>query len=139
MAASALATLKIGNYIGGFATRCSSSESRLRELESDWVIRTGRSTVNASSRCIRREVYYSGHVQGVGFRFSTQRVAADFAVDGCVRNLPDGRVHLVAEGEADEVERFLQAVRDRMGAYIDDVSNDQLAASGEFTGFRIRY
>lgn len=95
--------------------------------------------MNLPSRFLRREVHYSGHVQGVGFRFTTQRVAKQFAVDGYVRNLPDGRVQLVAEGERGELERFLQAVRDRLEDHIDNVSDDTQAASGEFTGFVIRY
>ena len=46
----------------------------------------------------RRRIYYSGRVQGVGFRFSTQRLASGFAVAGSVKNLRDGRVEVVAEG-----------------------------------------
>jgi acylphosphatase len=95
--------------------------------------------VNPSSRCRRREVRYSGHVQGVGFRFTTQQIARHFAVDGYVRNLSDGRVQLVTEGESEELDRFLQAVHERMGDHIDDVSADTQAPSGEFKGFSIRY
>jgi acylphosphatase len=46
----------------------------------------------------RRTVFYSGLVQGVGFRYTTQRIAQQHAFAGFVRNLPDGRVQLVAEG-----------------------------------------
>jgi acylphosphatase len=68
---------------------------------------------------ICKRVYYSGRVQGVGFRYTAQHLAAGHAVAGHVRNLPDGRVELLAEGEADEVERFLAAVAGRMAPNID--------------------
>jgi acylphosphatase len=57
-------------------------------------------------------IYYSGNVQGVGFRYTAKSVAAGFEVSGTVRNLPDGRVELVAEGTPEELETFRQAVRD---------------------------
>jgi acylphosphatase len=57
-------------------------------------------------------VFYSGHVQGVGFRYTVRSVAAGFEVTGTVRNLSDGRVELVAEGPKRELEDFLNAIRD---------------------------
>lgn len=69
-----------------------------------------------------RRVYYSGRVQGVGFRFTARHVARRFEVGGSVRNLPDGRVELVAEGVREEIDAFLQAVQDALGRYIRDVA-----------------
>jgi acylphosphatase len=57
-------------------------------------------------------IYYSGHVQGVGFRYTAKTVAAGFEVTGTVRNLPDGRVELIAEGTRAELEAFRTAIRD---------------------------
>ena len=54
-----------------------------------------------------KRVYYSGRVQGVGFRYTAQGLAADYTVAGYVRNLPNGDVELVAEGPADQVDAFL--------------------------------
>lgn len=87
----------------------------------------------------RREVHYSGHVQGVGFRYSVRQIAAGFEVTGHVRNLPDGRVHLVAEGSAGELTRFLDAIAAKMAAYVWNVTVDVRPATGEFAGFEIRY
>ena len=56
-------------------------------------------------------VFYSGSVQGVGFRYTAKAVAAGFEVTGTVRNLPDGRVELIAEGTRDELETFRDAIR----------------------------
>lgn len=86
----------------------------------------------------RQTVYFSGHVQGVGFRFITRQVAAEFAVTGYVRNLPDGRVLLVVEGEPAEVRAFFDRVREKMDGYIDDLSGEQGPATGEFRAFEIR-
>ena len=78
-------------------------------------------------------------VQGVGFRYTTRRIAARFPVVGFVQNLPDGRVLVVAEGPSDELEGFLGAVRSQMGDCIDDISQTVAPATGEFRHFDIRY
>ena len=57
------------------------------------------------------QILYSGLVQGVGFRYTAKTVAAGFEVIGTVRNLPDGRVELTAEGERKELEAFRDAIR----------------------------
>jgi len=87
----------------------------------------------------RREVHYQGMVQGVGFRYTVRRIAARFGVDGYVRNLPDGRVLLVAEGPLQELDRFLEAVRTTMGRYIDEVHEAVGPATGQLQHFEIRY
>ena len=51
----------------------------------------------------RLHVYFSGHVQGVGFRYSVKQLSLEFDVTGWVKNLPDGRVELVTEGERNEL------------------------------------
>ena len=61
---------------------------------------------------VRVHVHYSGRVQGVGFRYTVKSLVPGYDVLGIIRNLPDGRVELVAEGERAELEAFLQAVRD---------------------------
>jgi acylphosphatase len=86
----------------------------------------------------RREVHYSGRVQGVGFRYTARETAERFNVAGYVENLADGRVELVVEGEADEIDRFLAAVDDRLRRYIAGVQVRNRPATGEFDGFFIR-
>jgi len=87
----------------------------------------------------RRVVHYRGHVQGVGFRYTAQAIAGRYDVSGFARNLPDGRVELVAEGEKHELVAFLDDVRERMIRHIRDERVDTQPATGEFTGFEIRY
>jgi acylphosphatase len=87
----------------------------------------------------RRTVYYSGHVQGVGFRYTTHSIARGHHVTGYVRNLPDGRVELVAEGAPREIDTFLEEVRERFGSFIRYERLDSGPATGEFSGFEIRH
>lgn len=87
----------------------------------------------------RREVYYSGRVQGVGFRFTVRMVATRFDVTGFVKNLPDGRVQLIAEGRPDELQRFLAAVAAEMGRYVSDAQERAAPATGRFSGFDVRF
>jgi acylphosphatase len=86
----------------------------------------------------RIHVYYSGRVQGVGFRYTTKEVATGYEVTGLVRNLADGRVEMIAEGTKEELEAFQQGIRDSgLGSLI---SNEQVTwdeANGEFRGFEI--
>lgn len=86
----------------------------------------------------RMMIHYSGRVQGVGFRYQTRRVAAGFEVTGTVRNLPDGRVELVAEGDESELTGFREAIRD--SGLRGFIRNEEVAwseARGDFRGFVI--
>ena len=85
-----------------------------------------------------KRVLYSGRVQGVGFRYTAQQLAAGYTVAGHVRNLPDGHVELVAEGESDEVERFLAAVAARMADNIARTIVRDAPPEGR-SGFHIRH
>jgi len=87
----------------------------------------------------RREVMYSGLVQGVGFRYTAQQIARRFSVRGFVRNLPDGRVELVAEGVTGELDRFLRSFESAMADYIRRADARELPATGEFDHFGIRH
>jgi acylphosphatase len=87
----------------------------------------------------RRRVVFRGQVQGVGFRFTTRRIARGHAVTGYVMNLPSGEVELVAEGSADEVARFVAEVEETMRQYIRSVQAETADFTGSFTGFEIRH
>jgi acylphosphatase len=87
----------------------------------------------------RREVYFSGRVQGVGFRYSTSTLARQFAVTGFVKNLPDGRVQLIVEGRKKEIESFLAAIRKERSDNITKTEETTKPATAEFKGFEIRY
>ncbi len=88
---------------------------------------------------IRRTLYFSGRVQGVGFRYTTCHLARAYDVTGFVKNLPDGRVQAVVEGPRGEVDRFEAAIRAEMRPYIREVSRDDGPATGVHGGFGIAY
>ena len=87
----------------------------------------------------RKTVLFSGDVQGVGFRYTAQHLAAPFKVTGYVRNLSDGRVELVIEGADDQVDGLIHAIQQRMAEYIRRTDAQVSPATGEFTGFTIRH
>ena len=86
----------------------------------------------------RLHIHYSGRVQGVGFRYATRMLARGFDVSGIVRNLPDGRVELVVEGDRAELEAFQRAIRDsEVGYFIRQEEARWTEAKNEFRGFEI--
>jgi acylphosphatase len=88
---------------------------------------------------VSRHILVSGRVQGVGFRYFTQDAAAREGIYGWVRNLPDGRVEIQAEGESDAMDRFEHRVRHGpRGASVDDVDVSELVPSHQNLGFHIR-
>lgn len=88
----------------------------------------------------RATVLYEGRVQGVGFRYTVVEEASGRDVSGTVRNLPDGRVELIAEGEPADVRAFLDAVdRGPLARTIRDRTVEWASAHGGFDGFTIRW
>ena len=88
---------------------------------------------------VARRFLISGRVQGVGFRFFVEARATAEGVHGWVRNLPDGRVETLLEGDEASVERVQAALwRGPSGAVVDDVVSEAAAPSGRATGFSIR-
>ncbi|MFI4860322.1 MAG: acylphosphatase [Phycisphaerales bacterium JB063] len=77
-------------------------------------------------------IIYTGKVQGVGFRWTCERLARDFPVAGYVQNQADGSVLLECEGEVDHVTAFLSAIDDAMGANINGRDATQQQATGAF-------
>jgi len=86
----------------------------------------------------RMSVFFSGRVQGVGFRYTTKTVATGFEITGIVKNLPDGRVELVAEGSHAELDAFRAALHDAgLAGFIRDEQVVWADAKNEFRGFEI--
>jgi acylphosphatase len=88
---------------------------------------------------VRNQVIFSGRVQGVGFRHATKMQARSFSVCGFVRNLRDGTVELVIEGEREELASFIAAIEERMVGLIKDTNTTTGVVSGEFSKFSVLY
>ena len=84
-----------------------------------------------------RRVFYSGHVQGVGFRYTARQIAQTFAVSGFVRNLSDGRVELYAEGPRDELNSLLAALGEKMADHIRNTQVHVEPPAGKHDSFEI--
>lgn len=87
----------------------------------------------------RVQVYYDGRVQGVGFRFTCEYIAQQLKATGWVKNLPDGRVELVAEGQEDMLHDLLAKIKDRFGSYIYNELVEWGQCKEELKGFGIRF
>lgn len=87
----------------------------------------------------RLHAFYSGAVQGVGFRFTAERAAMALGITGWVKNLCDGRVEVVCEGDESSLKDFLKKIDDVFKEYIRDIDVEWGEATGEFDGFDIRF
>ncbi|MFO0890485.1 MAG: acylphosphatase [Isosphaeraceae bacterium] len=88
----------------------------------------------------RRRVIFSGRVQGVGFRATCRWLARGHEVAGYVRNLPDGRVELLTEGDSEEIDRLLDSIRCEMGGFIrGEHSEPEPTGDPPLGGFHVRF
>lgn len=88
----------------------------------------------------RAHVYVSGRVQGVFFRATTREEAKDRGVTGWVKNLPDGRVEAVFEGEEEKVQEMIDFCHEgSRAASVSDVEVEWSDYRGEFSNFGVRY
>lgn len=88
---------------------------------------------------VARRYLISGRVHGVGFRFFAEAAAAREGLHGWVRNLPDDQVEIVAEGDADALQRFERHIRHGPpAARVDNVEFDDMMPTDRDTGFSIR-
>jgi len=84
-------------------------------------------------------LYFTGTVQGVGFRFTVEDIANSLTVTGWAKNLRDRRVEVVAEGEEEVLLEFLEKINQHFSRYIKDTEINWRPASGEFKDFQIKY
>ena len=88
----------------------------------------------------RFHILYSGQVQGVGFRFTVEGLASRLGgVTGFVKNLPNGNVEVVCEGDEEQLDELVSRINERMGPYIGDSLIDRRPAANEFASFEIRF
>ena len=90
------------------------------------------------SDLVRVRVLAGGRVQGVAYRFYAEKYAGTLGITGWARNLPDGRVEVVAEGSGENIEAFLERLREgpRL-ARVDSFDVRCEASTGEFRDFQV--
>lgn len=81
--------------------------------------------------------YYSGHVQGVGFRYQVVSIAKGFELTGYVKNLNDGRVELFAQGEEIEVMSFIEAIESELDVFIKNIEKVSGSETRQYSNFSI--
>jgi acylphosphatase len=84
-------------------------------------------------------VFFTGHVQGVGFRFTARKIAEKLGLAGFVQNLPDGRVEIVCEGDKSVLDDFLSEIEEAMRGYISNSTIEWDDMKGGFSAFEIRF
>ncbi len=84
-------------------------------------------------------VFYSGRVQGVGFRYTVVGIAQNLDISGWVKNLFDGRVEARLEAEEEVLRDFLSQIENHFGDYITNTDVVWGEATGEHKGFTIRF
>ena len=88
---------------------------------------------------LRQMCYFTGRVQGVGFRYTVQNLALQYNVRGFVRNMADGRVELVMEGPEGEMNHLVDDISQKMNGYIKRVDKSTAPATGEFKQFCVKH
>ena len=88
----------------------------------------------------RAHVFYSGRVQGVGFRYTAEKLAMELDLTGWVKNLPDGRVEMVCEGPREKIELLLNHIRQcQLGSHIRRTDCLWESCKNEFDDFRVEF
>lgn len=91
-------------------------------------------------RSARVHLFIEGRVQGVFYRAFTRNVASKLGLNGWVRNLYDGRVEAVLEGDRSLIEQaILECRKGPSGSYVSDIEVEWEDFSGDLRGFEIRY
>lgn len=98
---------------------------------------TERGVRHLDSTPIRLSVWFSGNVQGVGFRQTSWRIAQSHPVSGWVRNLPDGQVEMLVEGSAADCAAYLAVVQERLNENIRSVRQSREDAPPQHSSFEI--
>jgi acylphosphatase len=86
-----------------------------------------------------KHIIFKGHVQGVGFRYTAQRIASQFPVTGYVRNQPDRTVEAVIQGEEQDIQSCLEKIQAQFGSYIRDVDISPMVFNPGLKGFEITF
>lgn len=88
---------------------------------------------------IARHVIFKGRVQGVGFRYTTRRMADRHGLVGFVRNLPDGTVEMLAQGQPEDVDGCMRDIEEYFSGYIRDTKVNEVPPDPKYTDFKITF
>jgi acylphosphatase len=86
-----------------------------------------------------KHIIFSGRVQGVGFRFTARRIALAFQLTGYVKNLPEGSVEMLAQGNPEDIAGALRDISETFGGYIRDTNIQDLPPNPNLQSFNITF
>jgi acylphosphatase len=86
-----------------------------------------------------RHIIFRGRVQGVGFRFTAHNIANRYQLAGWVRNLADGTVEMIAQGDADDVSDCIRDISEFFSGYVNDAKVDEIPVDPQHTNFKITF
>lgn len=87
---------------------------------------------------MKKHIYITGRVQGVGFRHFTRKNADRLGINGWVKNLPDGRVEAVFQGPEDRVEELIDRCKDGpISSYVKDMEVSEADETKDHTSFEV--
>ena len=88
---------------------------------------------------IAKHIIFIGTVQGVGFRFTAHRIANRHNLTGFVRNLPNGTVEMLAQGQSEDIDNCIQDMKESFGGYIRQIRIEDTPADPKYTDFKITF
>ncbi len=88
---------------------------------------------------VRAHIFFSGTVQGVGFRYTCLSFAQHLSLTGWVKNLSDGRVEVLIEGPREDIEKVLARLHAQFGGFIREKQVEWLGFRGEFKDFSVSH
>ncbi len=88
---------------------------------------------------VAKHLIFTGQVQGVGFRYASQRTASRHNLKGWVRNLPNGSVEMVAQGENQDIDDCINEIQESFAGYIRDTEINDIPPNPGYTRFNITY
>jgi len=88
---------------------------------------------------VAKRIIFTGRVQGVGFRFTSYHLANRHKLNGFVRNLPDGTVEMVVQGQSDDIDGCIKDLQDSFAGYIRDTQVEEIPSEAKYTDFKITF
>jgi len=92
-----------------------------------------------NTEMVAQHIIFTGHVQGVGFRFTAHRMASRRRLAGFVRNLSDGTVEMLAQGPAEDIEECIRDIKEALAGYVGETVIDEIPTDPKYTDFRITF
>ena len=84
-------------------------------------------------------IFFIGRVQGVGFRYTAHRAAIRNQLTGFVRNLPDGSVEIIAQGQTQDIDDCINDIKKSFGSYIRETRINEVPPNPRYTNFQITF